>query len=76
LVKCDSCSNEAVAIVNSCSPTSDSGVTPTKPRCEECLANIKGVNVVSLLVSPEEFHKRVALLVRNKHGDFVRPGRC
>jgi len=72
MTKCFSCSNEAVAIVNSCSPTSSTGLTEPRPRCEECLANMIGANVLELLVSPEEFDERMKALVKNGHGYYVK----
>lgn len=72
MVKCFSCSNEAVAIVNSCSPNSSNGLTEPRPRCEECLANMVGANIHELLVSAEEFDKRIKTLVKNKQGFWVR----
>jgi len=72
MVKCFSCSNEAVAIVNSCSPTSSTGLTEPRPRCEECLANMVGANVLELLVLPEEFDKRMKALVKNEQGYWVK----
>ena len=54
-MKCFSCSNEAIAIVNSCSPTSASGMTPPRPRCADCIVHmLPPVNLLSLLVSKEE----------------------
>jgi len=72
MVKCFSCSNEAVAIVNCCSPTSSTGLTEPRPRCEECLANIIGANVLRLLVSSKEFDKRMKALVKNEYGYWVK----
>jgi hypothetical protein len=72
MTKCFSCSNEAVAIVNSCSVTSSTGVTEPKPRCEECLANMRGANVLELLVSPKEFDERIKALVKNEQGYWVK----
>ena len=72
MVKCFSCSNEAVVIVNSCSPTSSTGLTEPRPRCEECLANMVGANVLELLVLPEEFDKRMKALVKNEQGYWVK----
>jgi hypothetical protein len=70
--KCFSCSNKAIAIANCCSPTSADGVTPDQPRCEECLANMRGANIISLLVSPIEYQKRMSALVKNKHGFYIK----
>jgi len=72
-MKCFSCSNEAVAMVNTCSPTSASGLTEPRPRCEECLVNMLGANVVSLLVSDKEYWQRLKALVKNKQGFWVKP---
>jgi len=72
MTKCFGCSNEAVAIINSCSPTSSTGLTEPRPRCEECLANMVGANVLELLVSPKEFDERMKALVKNKHGYWVK----
>ena len=72
MTKCFSCSNEAVAIVNSCSPTSSTGMTDPRPRCEECLANMMGANVLELLVSPKEFDEGMKALVKNEHGYYVK----
>jgi len=72
MVKCFSCSNEAVAIVNSCSPTSSTGLTKPRPRCEECLANMVGANVLELLVSEEELDRRMKALVKNEHGFWTK----
>ena len=74
MVKCFSCSNEAVAIVNTCSPTSDTGMTEPRPRCEACIANMKGVNILSLLIPTEEFSRKMDRLVKwGKTGCWVTP---
>lgn len=53
--KCFSCSRKAVGVVNSCSPTSTSGMTEPRPRCAYCLLSIRGgVNVLKWLVPLEE----------------------
>jgi len=51
LTKCFSCSNEAIAEVNTCSPTSSSSLTPTNPRCATYIVHMIGpVNMIRWLV--------------------------
>jgi len=70
--KCFSCSNEAAAIVNTCSPTSASGMTEPRPRCEVCIANMHGVNITQMLVSEKEFQELLKNLKRNEQRVWVR----
>ena len=74
-VKCFSCSNEAVALVNTCSPISAFGMTEPRPRCEACIANmIGGANIIHLFVAPKDYHEKMKRLVKwKKSGAWVRP---
>lgn len=72
--KCFSCANDAVAMVSCCSPTSATGLTEIRPKCEECIGNMRGiVNIMRFLVPQTEFDKRIKSLVKNKHGIWVKP---
>ena len=53
--KCFCCSREAIAVGNTCSPTSASGMTPPRPWCAYCLLSIRGgVNILEWRVSKQD----------------------
>jgi len=58
MVKCFSCSREAIILANACSPTSASGLTPTRPRCAECFVYMLGANIIHFLVPPKEAQEK------------------
>jgi len=60
--KCFYCSNDAVAICNSCSPTSATGLTPEKPLCADCIANGRGINILHWLIPKDKAKKIQATL--------------
>jgi hypothetical protein len=55
--KCFYCSNDAIAICNSCSPTSSTGLTKPKPLCADCIANGRGINILHWLIPEDEAKK-------------------
>jgi len=57
--KCFHCSNDAVAICNSCSPTSATGLTKPKPLCADCIISGIGINILLWLVPENEAQKAI-----------------
>lgn len=69
--KCFSCSRKAVAVVNTCSPTSASGMTPFRPRCTFCLLSILGgVNIREWRITTDEAKKELNDAI--KHAKSLR----
>lgn len=62
--KCFYCSNDAIAICNSCSPTSSTGLTPEKPLCEDCIVNGIGINIVKWLMPRHEGESKIEYAFR------------
>ena len=58
--KCFYCTKEAIAICDSCSPTSSTGLTPEKPLCEDCIVSSIGINIKRFLIPKFEAEKRSA----------------
>ena len=64
-MKCFCCSQKAIAIANTCSPTSASGMTSPRPWCAYCLLSIRGgVNISSWLISTKEVKKALENAVK------------
>lgn len=57
--KCFYCSNKAIAICDSCSPTSPTGLTKPKPLCADCIANGIGINILKFLIPEDEAEKAI-----------------
>jgi len=57
--KCFYCSNDAIAICNSCSPTSSTGLTKPKPLCADCIVNGIGINILHWLIPEDEAEKLI-----------------
>lgn len=64
--KCFYCSNNAIAICDSCSPTSATGLTPEKPLCEDCIVNGIGINIVRFLIPENEAEKLIEKAIERK----------
>jgi len=62
--KCFYCSKDAIAICDSCSPTSATGLTPEKPLCEDCIASTPGINIVRWLLPRHEGEKEIKYALR------------
>jgi len=62
--KCFYCSKIAIAICDSCSPTSSTGLTPERPFCEDCIASILGINIVKWLVPRHEGENEIEYALR------------
>lgn len=62
--KCFYCSNDAIAICDSCSPTSSTGLTPEKPLCEDCIVNGIGINIVRFLIPEHEAESKIQYAAR------------
>ena len=56
-MKCFCCGQKAIAIANTCSPTSASGMTSPKSWCVYCLLSIRGVNILEWLIPIKEVKK-------------------
>lgn len=58
--KCFCCSQKAIAVANTCSPTSASGMTSPKPWCAYCLLSMRGgVNILEWRIPPDEAKKAI-----------------
>jgi hypothetical protein len=62
--KCFYCSKDAIAICDSCSPTSSTGLTSEKPLCEDGIASILGINIVRWLLPKHEAVSKIEYAVR------------
>jgi hypothetical protein len=62
--KCFYCPKDAIAICDSISPTSSTGVTPERPLCEDCIARTPSINIVKWLVPQHEGEKEIKYAVR------------
>jgi len=62
--KCFYCTKEAIAICDSCSPTSSTGLTPEKPLCEDCIVSSIGINIKRFLIPKFEAEKRINYALR------------
>lgn len=62
--KCFFCSKDAIAICDSISPTSDTGKTPERPFCEDCIVSTPGINIVKWLVPRHEGEKAIKHALR------------
>lgn len=62
--KCFSCYKNAIAICDSCSPTSATGLTPEKPLCKDCIAKTPNINIVRWLVLRHEGEEDVKCAFR------------
>lgn len=62
--KCFYCQKDAIAICDSCSPTSPTGLTPEKPLCEDCIVNSIGINIKRFLVPRFEAERRINYALR------------
>ena len=62
--KCFCCGKDAIAICDSCSPTSVTGLTPERPFCADCIASISGVNIIKWLVPKTEGENEIEYALR------------
>lgn len=62
--KCFHCGKDAIAICDSCSPTSPTGLTPERPFCEECIVSTPSINIVKWLVARHEGENKIKYVQR------------
>jgi len=70
--KCFCCSKNAIAICDSCSPTSATGLTPEKPFCEDCIASTLGINIIKWLVPRHEGEKEINYALRKIKSNEIK----